>query len=321
MVEDRTCSKSVSYGAFRISAERPLFCEMKKDSIAIVGLGKVGTAVGHLLRSAGYGIVAVADRSPDALERGVGYTGGVVSNDPLQAALTAQSIFITTPDDFIKSVCDEIARGGGFGPGKRVVHMSGAGGLGLLESAHASGAQVATIHPLQSFVDVKGVIESIPGSTFSITAEGEVKDWAVRIVEDLGGIPFFVSDADKPLYHAAACMASNYLVTLMNMVEGVYRHLGMGGDEAIRSFWPLVRGTIRNIEARGTEKSLTGPIARGDIGTIRGHLKVLGEKAPRLLDLYREMGLFTVDIALGNNTLSEDRAEEIKSLLKGVSHE
>lgn len=294
---------------------------MSRDSIAIVGLGKVGTAVGHLLRSAGYEIAAVADPSAAALERGAGYTGGIASNSPLQAALAAQAIFLTTPDDAIEPVCGEIARGGGFGPGKRVIHMSGAGGLGLLEEARVSGARVATIHPLQSFVDIEGVIRSIPGSTFSITADGEMRDWAVGIVRDLGGLPFFVADADKPLYHAAACMASNYLVTLMNLVEGIYRHLGMEGDEAIRSFWPLVRGTIGNIEVRGTEQSLTGPIARGDIGTIRGHLAVLGEKMPHILSLYREMGLFTVDIALRNNTLSEDRAEEIRSLLKGVPDE
>ncbi len=294
---------------------------MSKDSIAIIGLGKVGTAVGHLLRNTGYGIVAVADRSPDALERGVKYTGGIAFSNPLQAALAATSIFITTPDDLIDPVCSEIAKGGGFGPGKRAVHMSGAGGLDLLETARESGAQVATIHPLQSFVDIEGVIENIPGSTFSITAGGEVRGWAVRIVEDLGGKPFFIADADKPLYHAAACMASNYLVTLMSLVEEIYRHLGMEGEEAIRSFWPLVRGTITNIEAMGTAKSLTGPIARGDIGTIRGHLKILGEKMPRLLDLYREMGLFTVDIALENDTLPSDRAEEIRPLLKGDSDE
>ena len=294
---------------------------MKKDSIAIIGLGKVGTAVGHLLRNAGYEIAAVADRSPGAIERGVPYTGGIVSKDPLHAALSAGAIFITTPDDLIRPLCDEIAEGGGFGPGKRVVHMSGAGGLDLLESARASGAQIASIHPLQSFVDIEGVISSIPGSAFSITAEGEMRNWAVRVATDLGGIPFFVSDEDKPLYHTAACMASNYLVALMNIVEGIYRQMGMGEKEALRSFWPLVQGTIRNIEEKGTEKSLTGPIARGDIGTIRRHLTVIGKKAPRLLALYREMGLFTVDIAVRNSTLPEDRAGEIQSLLKGDSHE
>ncbi|MCK4534848.1 MAG: DUF2520 domain-containing protein, partial [Syntrophobacterales bacterium] len=292
-----------------------------KNTIAIIGLGKVGAAVGYLLRLSGYEISAVADQSAGALKKGVSYTGGKACSNSIQASLLADSIFITTNDDFIESVCNEISEGGGAGPGKRVVHMSGAGGLDLLESARRSGAQVASIHPLQSFVDVKGVIENIPGSTFSITAEGEMKDWAIRIVRDLGGMPFFVSEDNKPLYHAAACMASNYLVTLMNMVEGIYQQLGMDADEATRSFWPLVRGTMKNMEDRGIEKSLTGPIARGDSGTIRRHLKILKSKMPELLDVYCEMGLFAVDIGLKNNTLSKDRAEEIKSLLKGISNE
>ncbi|MCD6487093.1 MAG: DUF2520 domain-containing protein [Syntrophobacterales bacterium] len=294
---------------------------MKKETIAIIGLGKVGAAVGYLLRLAGYEISAVADQSADALEKGISYTGGKACNDAVKASLLADSIFITTTDDFIESVCDEISAGGGVGPGKRVVHMSGAGGLDLLESARRSGARVASIHPLQSFVDVKGVIESIPGSTFSITAEEKIKDWAIRIVKDLGGMPFFVSENDKPLYHAAACMASNYFVTLMSMVEDIYRHLGMDADEATRSFWPLVRGTMKNMEDRGIEQSLTGPIARGDSGTIHKHLKILKNKMPELLDVYCEMGAFAVDIGLKNNTLSKDRAEEIKSLLKGASNE
>jgi predicted short-subunit dehydrogenase-like oxidoreductase (DUF2520 family) len=294
---------------------------MKKSTIAIIGLGKVGTAVGYLLRLSGYTISAVADQSADALEKGVDYTGGKACGDSIQASLLADSIFITTTDDFIEPVCNEISDGNGVGPGKRVIHMSGAGGLDLLESARRSGAQVASIHPLQSFVDVKGVIENIPGSTFSITAKGEMKDWAIRIVKDLGGTPFFVSENDKPLYHAAACMASNYLVTLMSMVENIYRHLGLDADEATKSFWPLVRGTMKNMEDRGIEQSLTGPIARGDSGTIRKHLKVLESKMPELLDVYCEMGLFAVDIGLKNRTLSEDRAEQIKSLLKGVSDE
>ncbi|HOO89450.1 MAG TPA: DUF2520 domain-containing protein [Syntrophales bacterium] len=292
-----------------------------KDRIAIIGLGKVGTAVGYLLREAGYEISAVSDRSTSALKNGIEYTGGKACGDPLQASLLADSIFITTTDDLIEPVCNEIAEGGGFGPGKKVVHMSGAGGLALLESARRYGAYVASIHPLQSFVDIAGVIENIPGSTFGITSDDEINDWSIGVVRDLGGIPFFVSEENKPLYHAAACMASNYLVTLMNMVEGVYRHLGIDADEAVRSFWPLVKGTMKNMEDRGTEKSLTGPIARGDIGTIRRHLDVLKNKMPALLNLYCEMGLFTVDIGLKNDTLSEDRADDIKTLLKGISNE
>ncbi|MEA2014716.1 MAG: DUF2520 domain-containing protein, partial [Thermodesulfobacteriota bacterium] len=102
---------------------------MKKETIAIIGLGKVGTATGYLLRLSGYEIRAIADKSSEALKNGVGYTGGRPFNDPVQASLLADSIFITTTDDFIEPVCNAIAAGGGISPGKKVVHMSGAGGL------------------------------------------------------------------------------------------------------------------------------------------------------------------------------------------------
>ncbi len=290
---------------------------MKRDAIAIIGAGKVGTAVGYLLRTAGYRIVALADLSGDALKRGAEYTGGDTFTDPARACAMADAVFITTVDDMIAPVCRDLASRDAIKPGQKVVHMSGAGGLDLLESARASGALVASIHPLQSFVDVRGVIENIPGSTFSITAQQEITTWAVQVVKDLGGIAFFVADEDKPLYHAAACIASNYLVTLMNIVVSLYGRLGLDPEEAVTAFWPLVKGTINNIEHRGPQKALTGPISRGDVETIRKHLDVLHTKAPSTLSLYAELGLLTVEIGLKNSSLSKDKAEEILSLLKG----
>lgn len=287
-----------------------------KDRIAILGMGKVGTAVGSLLRSAGYEIVAVADMSAVSAEEGVTYTGGKVYTDLADAASQAECVFITTGDDAIATACEEISEKGGVSAGKKVVHMSGAGGLDLLESARAAGAHVASIHPIQSFADVEGALKSIPGTTFGVTAQEEIKDWAVQIVRDLGGVPFFVSDADRPLYHAAACMASNYLVTLMYMVESVYETVGLNREEAIKSFWPLVAGTIKNIENRGTVQSLTGPISRGDVGTVEKHIKAFRDRLPEFLDMYRIMGAFAADIGLEKKTIIRERAEEIKSLLK-----
>ena len=289
----------------------------KKDTIAILGSGKVGTAVGFLLLSSGYEIVAIASRSDESIKRGVEYTRAKPFRSLSQAAATAECIIISTSDDAIASVCEKITKDGAVSPGKKVIHMSGAGGLDLLESARKSGAHVASIHPIQSFADVTGAIENIPGTTFGITAQEEIKNWSVRIVKDLGGVPFFVSEKDKPLYHAAACMASNYLVTLMNMVVEVYMALGLKHDEAMKAFWPLVRGTIKNIENRGTVQSLTGPISRGDIGTVEKHLQAFQTKLPEFLNLYRELGIFTVDIGHRKKTLSDERAKEIKLLLSG----
>ncbi|MBN2516845.1 MAG: DUF2520 domain-containing protein [Deltaproteobacteria bacterium] len=288
-----------------------------KNSIAILGAGKVGTAVGYLLRSAGHEIVAVASRSDESIKRGVEYTGGKAFKSYPGAAAEAECIIITTSDDAIKQVCDDISKSGSISQGKKVVHMSGAGGLDLLESARKSGAHVASIHPIQTFANVNSAIESIPGSTFGITADEEIKEWAVQFVNDLGGIPFFVSEADKPLYHAAACMASNYFVTLMDIVVDVYQTLGLERNEAIQAFWPLVKGTVINIENHGIVEALTGPIARGDIGTVEKHLRAFKIRLPELFPIYQQLGTLTVDIGHRKKTVSDERARELKLLLSG----
>jgi len=288
-----------------------------KSSIAILGAGKVGTAVGYLLRSTGYEIIAVASRSDESIKRGTEYTGGKAFKYYPGAAAEAECIIITTSDDAIKHVCDDISKAGSIGQGKKVIHMSGAGGLDLLESARKSGAHVASIHPLQTFANVNSAIESIPGSTFGVTADEEIKDWAIEFVNDLGGNPFFVSETDKPLYHAAACMASNYFVTLMDIVVDVYQTLGLKRNEAIQAFWPLVKGTVINIENHGTVEALTGPIARGDIGTVEKHLQAFKTRLPELLPIYQQLGALTVDIGHRKKTVSDERTQELKLQLSG----
>ena len=288
-----------------------------KEPVTILGLGKVGTAVGFFLREAGYPIAAVSALPIESASSGVEFTGGKVIADYTEAARRGRIILITTVDDAIAHVCEKITREGAIGPGKKVVHMSGACGLDVLQSAKMAGASVACIHPMQAFADVKNAIQDIPGSAFGVTADGDIEAWALQIVEDLGGKPFIIADEDKPLYHAAACMASNYLVTLMHLVEVIYLRIGLSRDDALRVFWPLVRGTLRNIESQGTIQSLTGPISRGDVGTLKKHLTAFNEKIPELDFLYRTLGLQTADIGFKKGTLSQERVQEIKTLLTG----
>lgn len=288
-----------------------------KENVAIIGLGKTGTAVGYLLRQAGYPIVAVTCRSQTSLRERIGYTGGkaFTAEANAEAASLATCIFIATPDDAVSSVCRAIARRGGFKPGDKVIHFSGAGGLDLLESARRAGAAVACIHPIQSFADIETAIRNIPQSTFGITADEAIGEWSANLVRTLGGIPFPVPESIKPLYHAAACMASNYLTTLIHMAEETYLSLGLRRDEAISAFWPLVLGTLRNIETRGSVQALTGPISRGDSGTVEQHIRVLREKLPAYLPAYRSLGILTIDLALKKGTLSPEKAETIKTFL------
>jgi len=288
-----------------------------KDRIAIIGLGKVGTAIGCLLRQAGYSICAIVDESPLATQRAIPYTTTEVHTLSSLPSVNADCLIITTVDDAIAEVCSQISRTNAIKPGIKVIHMSGAGSLDLLESARKKGAFVASIHPVQSFADIESAISSIPGSVFGITANEEIKKWSVALVEDLKGLAFFVPDEDKPLYHAAACMASNYLAALIYIVIEMYKSLGLKDEDAVKAYLPLVKGTLLNIEKKGPIQALTGPIARGDLGTIKKHLQVIEAMTPQYLHSYKALGRITADLGYLKGSISVSKAELIKELLSG----
>jgi predicted short-subunit dehydrogenase-like oxidoreductase (DUF2520 family) len=286
-------------------------------NFAIIGLGKVGTAIGHLLNKSGHKIIAVSDKSTAALKRALPYTGGEAFRDAKKAVIGADIILITTPDDIIADACNEIANPDLVGE-KFVFHMSGAGGLDLLEAAQNAGASVASIHPLQSFSSIDTAINNIPGSIFGITADKKAQKKAGVIVRDLNGIPINISPAQKPLYHAAACFASNYLVSLLNVVETIYESIGISKKNAQKAYLPLVYGTLKNVASSGSIQALTGPIARGDAGTINKHITALEKSQSQYSPLYCALGLVTIDIARKKGTLSSKQAKIINNLLKGV---
>ena len=286
---------------------------------AIIGLGMVGTAIGHLLKKSGHEIIAISDKSAAALKNALPYTGAKAFRDPKKAVMEADCILITTPDDIISSACNGIADSN-LVKGKFVFHMSGAGDLDLLDSAKKAGAVIASIHPMQSFSSIDNAINSIPGSIFGITAEKRAKKRAEIIVRDLSGIPIFITPAQKPLYHAAACFASPYLVALLNVVESIYESIGISKANARKAYLPLLNGTLKNVENAGSIQALTGPIARGDAGTIKKHIAAIKKTQPQYSSLYCALGLVTANIAQKKGTLSSKQAKKINDLLKGVTN-
>lgn len=289
-------------------------------NIAILGTGMVGTAIGFLLKKAGHHLAAWSDLSAAHLKRAQSYVQAPGFQSASQAVEVADFILITTPDDHIGSVCAEISKLASL-KGKKVFHVSGAGGLDLLLPAQQAGARIASVHPLQSFSSIDGAIARIPGSYFGITAAPGAKKTSTQMVHDLGGIPFYLSPEHKPLYHAAACIASNYLVALMSVVESIYTSIGLSEKDARKAYLPLVYGSLTNIEHQGCAGALTGPIARGDAGTIQKHLDSIHRCLPGHDDFYKELGRVTVRLAKQKGTLSSMQAKKILSLLKGVPHE
>ena len=295
---------------------------MKKrrlNNFAIIGTGMVGTAIGFLLNKSGYKVISIYDKSAAAMKRALPYTAGEALLSPREAVQNADCVLITTPDDLILSACKEIAITSEI-KGKLVFHMSGAGGLDLLEPARRAGASVASIHPLQSFSSIDQAIQNIPGSYFGVTADKKAQPIAKNIIRNLGGIPLVISPQQKPLYHAAACFASNYLVSLMNVVESIYQAIGLNKKDAQRAFLPLVYGSLKNIENSGSISSLTGPIARGDSGTIKKHITALNKNLPQYSSLYSSLGLITVKIARQKGTLNARGAKNINAILKEIKN-
>jgi len=282
-------------------------------SIGFIGAGKVGTALAVTLSGKGYPVVAVYSRTRASSQRLADSVDGCRVCDTGQGvAEAAELVFVTTPDDVIGQVVAEL----NWGKGQSVVHCSGADSTAILEKAREDGAFVGGFHPLQTFASVTHAIENIPGSTFAIEAEEPLlailKDMAVA----LQGTWVKLNADDKVLYHAAAVMACNYFVTLVKLATDLWGTFGASPEQAIKALMPLLRGTLNNVENVGLPNCLTGPIARGDIGTIRKHVAALKRAAPEVLSAYRELGLHTIPIGVAKGTLDAERAEQLRELLK-----
>ncbi len=293
------------------------FRRKTKYSFAIIGAGMVGTAIGALLKKAGNNIICVCDKSPASLKRAAKYIKADAFKKSLDKVGRADCLIITTPDDAISSACRDISVLPDI-KGKFVFHMSGAGGLNLLDTAAKAGAFVGSIHPLQSFSSIENALSNIPQSYFGITANGKARSTAKNIVADLNGISLFISDKQKPLYHAAACFASNYLVALLHAVESLYQATGIKEKQARQAYLPLVYGTLKNIQRSGPVHALTGPIARGDMGTIKKHMETIQTNAPLFAPLYSALGMITTKLARQKGTIGPSSVKLITAILKGV---
>jgi predicted short-subunit dehydrogenase-like oxidoreductase (DUF2520 family) len=281
-------------------------------NIGFIGAGIVGTALAVRLKEMGYPVVAVASRTQDSAKRLAERLGDCQICDTGQAvADMAELIFITTPDDVIALVVEEI----GWHPEQRVVHCSGADSLDILEPAAKARAQVGGFHPLQTFASVDYAIENLPGSTFALEAEEPLLSELKELAIILEGHWVELKAGDKVLYHAAAVFACNYMITLVNLAVDLWQIIGVPAPEATRALLPLLRGTINNLDNVGLPYCLTGPIARGDLGTIRKHLQALDSRAPALLPPYRELGLQTIPIAQAKGKIEEEKARELQELL------
>lgn len=283
--------------------------------VSIIGAGVVGTAMGYLLKERGYSIAGIASRTLASAQRAQEFIGeGEATTDLGATAQKAEIVFITTSDRAIEEVCKKIASEGGFNPGASVFHTCGALSSEILSSAKYKGAYVASLHPLQSLADIQEAIKNIPGSYFCLEGDEAALAVAKKIVGSLGGKEITIEVEKKPLYHAGASVASNFLVATIRFALELFEAAGISRKDSLNALMPLIKGTVRNIENLRIPSALTGPISRGDIEVIEDHIKAISEERPETIGLYTELGKYTVKVALEKGTITEKDAERIISL-------
>ena len=276
----------------------------KMEKIGFIGAGTVGTALASRLSQKGYTVVAVSSRTLASARRLSEVVPGCkVYQEAQEVAEAAEFVFITTPDDIIPAIAENVR----WQKGQKVVHCSGADSLDILEPARLAGAMVGCFHPLQTFASVEQAVDNLPGTTFALEAEEPLLTTLKEMARSLEGDSVQLKAGDKVLYHAAAVFACNYVVTLVKLATDLWGGFGIPQDQATRAILPLLQGTVRNIGSVGLPNCLTGPIARGDSGTIRKHLRALETAAPDLMTVYAELALQTIPIAQPKEELEKRR--------------
>lgn len=286
-------------------------------NIGIIGAGRLGNALAIALDKYGFGISAVYSKSEESCRELCNKLGLVMNNSLDQVITKSDVIFLCIPDNDIDIMASRIA--GTFKReevlGKVFFHLSGALSSEVLKPLEDLGAYTASFHPIQTFADRETGWQKLPGCFFGFEGCCEAQNCAQSIVDKLGAKLVFIRKEQKTLYHAAACMISNYTVTLFHVMSKMLLKTGIEEAVAVDAFIPLLRNTVDNIEKLGYIDALTGPISRGDHKVVEQHLKSLSNEIPELTDIYRLLGKETIDIAVKKGSIKEEDVQRLKMAL------
>ncbi len=288
-----------------------------KPNIAIVGCGKVGTSLAFFLSKAGYRICGLFSKTRESAKKTSLLINGPKPGETSWAATRpADIVLITTPDDAIADACRLIADHNGFREKAAILHCSGALPSTILAPAKKHGALTGSMHPLQSFATARTDLNPFLGINMAVEGDRPAVDMATRIAQDLGSTVHAIKTEGKTLYHAAAVIASNYLVTILDLSLKMLKTAGINEADGFTILKPLIDGTLNNIEKIGIPEALTGPIARGDVATVAAHIEHIIAQVPELMSLYCSLGVDTARIARAKGSINDDRMEDFLKLLK-----
>jgi predicted short-subunit dehydrogenase-like oxidoreductase (DUF2520 family) len=285
--------------------------------IGFIGAGKVATAFGRYLHTKGVPISGYFDHHPEKTVHASRQTESVAFQSSADLSARSDVLFITTRDDQIEGTCRQLCRENSIAPRHLVGHMSGAHSSRLLSDAQNLGATVFSLHPLQAFADETESLAALPETWFSLEGDSAGLDPVIDLLVRMGNRYLTLSPEHKSLYHLSACMLSNYLVTLADGAMAALEQAGIDPREGFRAMRPLMDGTLSNIAQLGPARALTGPIARGDAGTIARHMEALRARGlDHIKSLYVHMGLRTLDLAGKEKATTAQASAEVRRILK-----
>ena len=285
---------------------------LPRPRVGVVGAGRVGAVLAAALRRAGYEIVAAAGESDASRSRIAALLPGVPVLKPTDVARASDLLLLTVPDDMLDNVVTMLTASGAIREGQYVAHTSGRHGLAVLAPARDVGARVLAIHPAMTFTGTAVDLDRLAGTVFGLTTGAAERGVAEALVADLGGRPNWVPEEMRTLYHAGLAHGANHLVTLVAEAMEILSASGVGDPAA--TLRPLLTAALDNALDQG-DAALTGPIVRGDVGTVRAHLDDLRANAPQSVASYVALARASLGRAVTDGRVLPLRARRIIELL------
>ncbi|MFL6107693.1 MAG: Rossmann-like and DUF2520 domain-containing protein [Marmoricola sp.] len=280
--------------------------------IGVVGAGRVGAVLAAALRAAGHEIVSAGGESTASHQRMAALLPGVPGGKPTDVARGCDLLLLTVPDDMLENVVTTLVGAGAIRPGQYVCHTSGRHGLAVLDVAARIGARPLAMHPAMTFTGTEVDLGRLAGTVFGMTAGDADRAELESLVSDLRGVPMWVPEDKRTLYHAGLAHGANHLVTLV--AQAMELLAASGAEDPAATLRPLLSAALDNALNSG-DAALTGPIVRGDVNTVRAHLLQIGDTAPATIGSYVAMAKATADRAVLDGRLLPIRAAKIVRLL------
>jgi predicted short-subunit dehydrogenase-like oxidoreductase (DUF2520 family) len=284
--------------------------------VFIMGAGVVGTALAARLTRAGVPVAGLHGRQAELSDAASAISGVLSSTGEIPDILSRSDvIIISVRDERIREVVDRLVKEKRLNKNQVLLHTSGANASGdILGAAKSHVRALGTLHPLVSFADSRLAAEGLRTVAFGIEGDAVAKRTAEKLVGLMGARSVVIGSANLAVYHAGAVMVSNYVVALADLGRTLLTNAGVPADEALPALIPLMTSVVQNLAQVGLPGALTGPVERGDVGTVERHLEALKTRAPQMVDLYRLAGREVLRIALSKGPLDSDAVAKMQSL-------